>query len=787
MRHLFLTGVLAMLGISSAMAYTIPNTNAPRGSEVYIVTFKEPGAFHYTGEVSGLNNTADVFAQKSRNRAADPDIQAYRDHVNTRLNAYADEMATAFSRAVEPVLRYNVLRTGMAVLLTAEEAQRVAGMQGVTEVRKDVMYELDTDVGPQWIGADHIWDGSAAPGGTPNFGAGTIVGIFDSGINMDHPSFSDAPEDTHDFVNPFGDGNFVGSCDTNPGTYVCNNKLIGAWDFADPFGEPGGPDGPEDNNGHGTHTASTAAGNFISGPFLGGNFAAPSMSGVARHANVIAYDVCTGGCPGAATAGAQEQAILDGVDVINFSIGPTAGGGSPWAPSDSDRGFLDVVGAGILVSASAGNNGPTPGLVSHLGPWMQTVANLTHNRSNQNAVSVAGAPASLQDMWGQLGVEDNFGGSDVIDEAIWAGDVDPANFEGCNAWAGTPFTGAIALISRGGCSFEDKIVNGEAAGAVAVIIFNHLSDIPFAMGGIEPANIPSLMIGLTDGQTMRDYIIGNPLPTVTMSATSVYTIDDTFGSWANSGTSRGPSQVDTVTKPDLAGPGTNIFAAYADQIGPPPQYSFLSGTSMSSPHAAGAAALMIAMYPDWTPAQVKSALMMTAFAGLDEAGLASNPDIEGTGTIDLEKAAKAGLVMDENFDNYLAANPSTGGDPKTLNIPSVRDPDCNGVCSWTRTVCSALDVSTSWTVNTPGGSDFDVTATPSSFNLAPSGQMIQGGFEDAGASSSCQSVEIEMRILDQQLVNDGVFIFERVRFEEDTAQAPFQVITTAVLPTGVDN
>lgn len=787
MRQVILSCILAMLISPLSFAYELPGHDAPDGAEVYILTFEEPGALHYKGDVNGFNDTSKVFAEKSRNRAADPDVRVYREHLNARVDSYANQMSGSLSRPIEPILRYNVFKTGMAALLTADEAQHVANMPGVIEVRKDVMYELDTDVGPQWIGAHHIWQGFGVPGGEGTRGEGVVVGILDSGINLDHPSFSDNPEDPHTYVNPFGDGNFVGACASDPGTYVCNNKLIGAWDFADPFGEPGGADGPEDNNGHGSHTASTAAGNYISGPFLNGGFAAPGISGVARHANIIAYDVCTSGCPGGATASAQEQAILDGVDVINFSIGPTAGGGAPWSPTDSDLGFLDVVGAGVVVAASAGNNGPTPGLVSHLGPWMMTVANLTHNRSNQNPVSVIGAPANLQDMWGQLGSEDNFGGEDLTDDVLWAGSIDPANFEGCNAWPnGNEFNGVIALISRGSCNFSVKIDNAEAAGAVGVLVFNHLSDIPFSMGSIESANIPSLMIGKTDGEAMRDYVIGNPGSMATMSATSNYVIDDNFGSWANSGSSRGPNNSFDVTKPDLGAPGTNVFAAYADVGGPPPQYAFLSGTSMASPHAAGAAALIKAVHPDWTPAEIKSAMMMTATAGLDEAGNPSNPDIEGTGTVDLGKAALSGLTMNETYDNFLAANPATGGDPSTLNLPSLRSNDCNGTCTWTRTVCSTLDTESTWEVDGNSAAGINVTFTPTDFDLLARGTSLKQGFEDdPGPVSDCQTITYTIEITDMALVTAGELIFLNVLLGQAPANTPALAWTVAFLPTGV--
>ncbi len=788
MRIVFLSGILAMLFISTLGAYQVPGSDAPSGAEVYILTFSEPGVLEYDGGINGLDSTARVLRARQKNAGANEDVLAYRDHLDSVLDNYTSQISSALSRSVAPLLRYHVRNTGMAVELTAAEAQHVAGMPGVLEVRKDMMYELDTDAGPTWIGANTIWDGSAVPGGGPNFGAGVLVGVMDTGVNLDHPSFSDAPEDGHTYVNPLGAGNFIGDCDGV--TFICNDKLIGAWDFADAFG--GESDGPEDGNGHGSHTASTAAGNFISGPFIdsgtGNPFAAPSISGVARHATLITYDVCDASCPGGAIQGGIDQALLDGVDVVNFSI---SGGRNPW--SDNDRGFLDLTGNGTLVNASAGNTSmavPDPvANVNHRGPWVNTIAAQTHNRVNSNPVSAVGGPSDLQDMFGLLGVLDAFGGSDVTAPGIYAGDIDPTNFEGCSAWPiGNEFTGAIAVISRGACNFSVKINNAAAAGAVAALIFNHATGgiLPIVMGGIETTTIPSLMIGHNDGLALVAWLQGNRgVNMVTMEGNSVYSIIDSTGSILAGFSLRGPVNDFDLTKPDIGGPGVSIFAAYADVIGPPPQYTFLQGTSMSSPHLAGSSALLKAVHPNWTPAQIKSALMLTAKESFDEAGLPAHHDHDGAGTANLAEAALSGLIMDETFDNFLAANPATGGDPATLNLPSMRANDCNGTCSWTRTVCNALDVGTSWTVNTPPPSGYNVNVNVTSFDLASHGVLFGGGFEDSGAISSCQTFTTTVTVNDMQLVTDGNLIFDEIIISEDGAQAPDARLTITFLPTGV--
>ena len=180
-------------------------------------------------------------------------------------------------------------------------------------------------------------------------------------------------------------------------------------------------------------------------------------------------------------------------------------------------------------------------------------------------------------------------------------------------------------------------------------------------------------------------------------------------------TARAASQ--DITKPDITGPGVLVYAAFPLNLG---AYGTISGTSMSSPHTAGSAALVRKVHPDWTVSETRSALMMTSFnGGTKEDGTTPwDADDVGSGRLDLSKAALAGLVMDETTDHYLAANPSTGGDPKTLNTPSVRNMDCTPNCSWTRTVRNTRTQATSWTASgtaiTPG---FEIQVSPSSFTF----------------------------------------------------------------------
>ncbi|VAW35855.1 hypothetical protein MNBD_GAMMA01-1415, partial [hydrothermal vent metagenome] len=682
-----------------------------QNKEIYIVKFQQQGLVHYTGGIAGLKATSPAITGTKKPNLTSVDSKAYLGYLKQQQQQYKALIAQRLNRDIGKTLDYYYTNLGMAVYFTASEAGNIKSIDGVMSVTKDVVYQLATDAGPTFIGAAKLWDGSASLGNTPNQGEGVIVGVIDTGLNMDHVSFSDIAEDGYDFAtaNPFGAGNFVGACDGV--TFICNNKYIGAWDFVEAF-PPGGEsenDGPEDSNGHGTHTASTAVGNKLTAPLggftgLNGVLDAPFISGVAPHAHLISYDVCIDSCSGAAINAAINQAIADGVDVLSFSI---SGGLNPW--NDLNRVFLDAVNAGIVVSTAAGNTSaatPNPvGQVNHRGPWLLSVANSTHSRAFGNEISITApnpVPENLTGLFGTNSSTDNFT-ADVAADLIYAGNVDAGNEDGCNAFSNnTSFTGKIALIARGTCDFAVKVNNAQAAGAIATLVHNNIEGPNAIMSGMESTTIPAVFFSLLDGSAVISFIQSVNAGDVQafLAQNIVHMLVDTLGDILNSSSFIGPNNSFDVTKPDINGPGTDIFAAYADSGVPPAeQFARISGTSMSAPHIAGAAALIVAAHPTWSPSEIQSVMMMTAKNnGKRGNGSDTNADDVGSGTVDLSKAALSPLVMDETFANYLAANPFTigNGDPATLNIPSLRANDCNGQCSWTRTLTNKSNVTETW-------------------------------------------------------------------------------------------
>ncbi|MGH8174427.1 MAG: S8 family serine peptidase, partial [Rhodanobacteraceae bacterium] len=697
---------------------TKANTSASTNTrETYIVRFAEPGLLHYSGGTQGLVATAPSANRERKLDAHSPAAQAYGNYLQSQRDAHLQSIAQALGHNIDVKHSYLVTMNGVSADMSLSEATRIAKLPGIVSVKRAGFQQLTTYRGPEYIGAPSIWNGSAVPGGVATRGQGVVVGVIDSGANSTHPSFAD--DATCGVFSPSNHKLLSAvDCSTTGGGGVCN-----------------GPN-PEANNGngHGVHTASTAAGNTLDStavppPVIPAPFT--TMSGVAPCASLRTYKVCeTNQCSGAAILAGTENAITDGVDVINFSI---SGGTDPW--NDSDRDFLDAVGADIFVSASAGNTSastPNPiGEVNHLGPWVNTVAASTHdlNVSGFGLLNVTGPgtpPPEVQNIQMTPGSGTDAGdpmtGTDIRHYA--------ANEIGCTANGAFPpdyFAGAVALISRGTCTFEEKINNAAAAGAVLAVIYNNAAGVlTMSVGG---ATLPAYMIQQVDGQNLITFIDasgGGPADRIFAdgfevgsaegSAVTDFTPAVQQGDVIAGFSLRGPSALASITKPDITGPGVNIYAALDSAT--TGGYGYLSGTSMSSPHLAGSAALVRAAHTDWTPAEVKSAMMLTAYTNGTEEDQTTpwTPDDVGAGRVDLTKAALAGFVMNETFANFLAAEPP-GGDPKTLNIASARNMTCVDSCEWTRTLRNTLTAPSSWTVtvNAPAGLDVSVDTPNFSF------------------------------------------------------------------------
>jgi subtilisin family serine protease len=655
----------------------------------YMIKFGEKGMLQRQTRPAG-----------QRFQANTPQAQALRAQVMREQSSHIQAMNRALRRELNVSHYFLVTHSGIAARLTPEEAQTVRGLPGIKSVERERMYHTTTFRSPEFIGADQIWNGTAVPPGSLGTkGEGIIIAMLDTGIDVNHPSFANDPDCGHD-------------------------KLLSALDCSstDPSGLCNGPD-PADHVGHGTHTSSTAGGNTVATDATPPPFV--QISGVAPCASIRAYKVCPmDDCPDADILAGQDSVLIQGdAKVLNFSI---SGGDDPWSPADNDLRFLDLVDADVLVAASAGNTSasiPDPvGQVNHRGPWMLTVAASTKDQLLFDGVISASGPGSPPPGTQNIGLlrGDSSPVGDPLSDFPIRHFLGQTN-EGCSSeptqFPPGFFDGSVALIRRGGCTFTEKITNAFNAGAAMVVIRNNRpGEIPMATPG-QP-NVPAYSCNQASGDALAAFVDANPT-TATVDFSNVQTVEPTQGDILADFSLRGPDPApyQDIQKPDITGPGVLIYAAFPIDLG---AYGTLSGTSMSSPHNAGSAALVRAVHGDWTVEEVKSALMMTSFnGGTKEDGTTPwDADDVGTGRVDDSKAALAGLVMNETTQHFLDANPNTGGDPKTLNVPSVRNMECTPSCTFTRTVRNTVSSPTSWTASgnpiTPG---FTINVQPSSFSF----------------------------------------------------------------------
>jgi hypothetical protein len=711
-----------------------------RGSNVHVVLFREAPLASYRGGLPGIAAAPRLTAKGGRIDTKSAAARSYVAYLQGRQRQYADQIGKSLGRPVRIARSMQHAVNGFITELSPAEAAKVRKQPGVALVEAYREYAADTDAGPTLIGAANLWSG--VPGLPAAQGEGMVVAVLDTGINWGSPSFAATGADGYTAVNPNGSGNYLGTCAPGgPDEGRCNDKLIGGYDFVCDYRDANNnilaqacgvanlreEPGFGDTNSHGSHTASTAAGNFRDVVVKG---VAKRISGVAPHANIIAIDIAytntttgQGSAPNVSIIGAIDQVIADGqADVINYSF---SGGASPWSESVSVA-LLNAVDAGVYVAASAGNSGPGPGTLGHNEPWVASTAAAQHGRGGFDFfLSVSGpgtVPASLQAVFlqaGSGGVDPSASIPASTPVRLIAGTDANAGIDGtsdgCAAYPAGTFDGAIAVIRRGTCSFTIKANNAAAAGAIATVIANNQAGL--IIPSVPGTTIPVFMVTQADANTIRDFVVANPTATAAIPFPAFVSsnVPDALGSFS----SRGPATFD-VLKPDLTAPGVSILAVVAGTTltGFENAVGLMNGTSMSSPHHAGAAALVRQLRPTWTVPEVKSALMLTAHQGvlLEDQVTPANAFGQGAGRVQVDRAVNAGLVMNETKARYLAADPATGGDPSALNQPSMAKSRCITSCSFTRVVRSTLKYKQMWKASLTGVSG---TVSPSSFLLMP--------------------------------------------------------------------
>ncbi len=631
-----------------------------------------------------------------------------------RLRLAQDETLAAIGgalhREVAPLYRYSIAFNGLVFELTEKEAAAVAQVPGVVRARLSRRYHIASDVSPALTGAPGIWNGTTTGGLPGTRGEGMVVGVIDTGIFLGHASFADVGGDGYNHVNPRGAGNYVGWCNPSNPHYdlslECNDKVIGVWSFPDSGANP------HDDNGHGTHTASIAAGNQVMAA-LAGTSLTRQISGVAPHANLISYDACDsdGYCSDSVLIAAVDQAVADGVDVINFSI---AGyNDSPWSDSVA-LALLGARDAGIFVASALedGYNIGSPGRA----PWVLAVGASSHRRRFLSSLVGVGGGTTPRPTLQGVSFTSSYGPVSIVSADNYGDSYCDNSFP-----AGT-FTGQIVVCQH--AYYYSELQKGQnvlAGGAGGLVLADYSSYEPSQP---QAANVlPSVRLPDNISSQLWDWLGAGSGHTARIGATTV-DLDASRAdrTWPLTPTGYPDSYSPDILKPDVTAPGQEVLAAHISSGG----YQVMSGTSMAAAHAAGAAALLMDLHPGWTPAEVQSALQTTGVAITRTDGTAADPVEIGGGRLSLGPAARAGLVFNVTTADFEAADPNTGGSPRDLNLASLTEDRCSLSCGWTRTVKSTLSTTSTWNVSVEAPPGSSLTVIPSSFTLGPGGtQSLQ--------------------------------------------------------------
>ena len=708
-------------------------------SNIYIVRMADEPVVAYNGSVRGYRATA-----PGQGKKIDPTSTAvvqYAGYLDARHDA---ALAQAGGRKLYD---YHYSFNGFAAELDAAQAVKMSQVPGVLSVSADEIYTVDTSSTPTFLGLDApggLWD---QLGGVGSAGDGIIIGVVDSGIWPESDSFSDR---TGLNGNETKDGKldyqqipgWHGKC--TPGedfnASMCNQKLIGAQWFNASWGGDAGIDADRpwefnsarDYNGHGTHTSSTAGGNngvVVTGP--GAVFG--TISGMAPHARIAMYKALWSTEDASLASGstsdlvaAIDQAVADGVDVINYSISGT----STNFRDPVEISFMYAAAAGIFVAESAGNSGPATSTVAHPGPWTTTVAAGTHNRSGEGSVTLGNGAtyygASLATaVTAPLidSIDAGLPGADPTQVALCYSSAD-----GGNVLDPAKIAGKIVVCDRGVTARVNKSLAVEEAGGVGLILLNTS---PSSLNA-DFHFVPTVHLQNTDAAAVHAYAATTGATATINQATITY---DTPAPYTASFSSRGPLRASgDMLKPDLIAPGQDILAAVAPPGNHGLDFNLYSGTSMSSPHVAGLAALLMDLHPDWSPMMIKSALMTSAYDVLD--GPDTNPLVifrQGAGHVQPNSAADPGLVFDSGWNDWLSFICDTqpegltntcnalwgmgySQDPSDFNIASIAIADLAGSQTVTRTVTN-VGAKGTYSFSFDGQPGIEVSVSPSSFTL----------------------------------------------------------------------
>ncbi|KAL9457245.1 hypothetical protein AB3S75_006316 [Citrus x aurantiifolia] len=610
-----------------------------------------------------------------------------------RVTQYHHEFLGSFLESnenPEDAIFYSYTRhiNGFAAKLDDAVAAEIAKHPKVVSVFLSKENKLHTTHSWEFLGLEQsgrippnsIWEKA-------RYGEDVIIGNIDTGVWPESKSFSDEG---------FGPipSKWKGICQNDKDSrFHCNRKLIGARYFNQGYAVHKGPlnssfYSPRDINGHGTHTLSTAGGNFVAGASVFG-FGKGTAKGGSPKARVAAYKVCwegLGGCYDCDIIAAFDMAIHDGVDVLSVSLGiqrPTFFG------DGVAIGSFHAVQHGIVVVCSAGNNGSVYSTVENVAPWQIVVGASTMDRDFPNYVVLGNNKRFKGQSLSEKGLP-----SDKLFPLILAEDAFLVNAS-TNALAqekaildSNKVKGKILIWSN-----EFREAGGQlaaSAGALGVVLIN-TQDFGYDRTA-DPHVLPASAISFNDGDSLLGYVNStkHPVGFITRPTTE-------FGAkpapFMAAFSSKGPNHITPeILKPDITAPGENIIAAYTEAESPTNlnedkrriPFNSISGTSMSCPHISGIAGLLKTLHPDWSPAAIQSAIMTTATTLDNNKQLILNasfaeatPFSYGAGHVQPNLAMDPGLVYDLTVNDYLNFLCALG---YNQNVISLFSTNCSYTC-----------------------------------------------------------------------------------------------------------
>lgn len=682
------------------------------------------------------------------------------DARSARVTAYRAQLrqthaTIARAYGTKPVTDLTAATNGFVADLTAAQALDLSTDKRVLLVEKSKTLKLDTWHTPKFLGLSGKNGAWAQHGGEKHAGAGVVVADLDSGIWPESKSFtgekltSKAKTPWH--ISRHGtktrmkkaDGKvFHGRCVIARKWTKddCNTKIIGARYYGDSFFESVPTSklakteqvSARDGDGHGTHTASTAAGNPVANVTTEGR-GFGTVTGMAPAARLAVYKVCwdakdpdKSGCNNIDSIAAIDQAVIDGADVINFSVG---GDASPTLDG-VELAFEGAAEAGIFVSASAGNSGPGPSTSDHPSPWLTTVAASTsYNYENTivlgNGVKLVGASISTTPVKETRVVEARkaaAGGTSAADASLC----------GPGTLKKSKVKGKIVVCVRG---VVDRVVKSKTvkrAGGKAMILVNpseNSLDADFhSVPTIHIADRPQGVLldkylAKAKGKATASFVLGNqtkkktPLPQVAAFS------------------SRGPTLVSAgdLLKPDISAPGVSILAAVAPPSNSKRKYDLYSGTSMAAPHISGLAAFLVSVHPRWTPMEIKSAMMTTAVPTTTPSGKPSSDALaQGAGQVTPRQFFDPGLFVTSDKQQWRGFITEQGIDtgvpalqPQDVNVPSMANGAVTAATSFKRTFRSTRAGVWAVKASVPG---FKVKVSPKKVRAGKPGAKVDVRF-----------------------------------------------------------